>query len=143
MHAKYPRSHSCDQSVARYQLVQSGPLSLLACTGKFLFLIEKKLPQGDAWTQGGFLRLGQPGFWCNSFPLMMFPFFPRARGLLIPDQLEWCNRDILCGTCRNFDISRTGGKVARQGRRSAHAPMAMAHGPVTVEPTGALGLAIR
>ena len=60
---------------------------------------------------GGFLRLGQPGFWCNSFRLMMFPFFPRARGLLISDQLEWCNRDILCGTCRNFDISRTGGKV--------------------------------
>eukprot|EP00963_Diacronema_lutheri_P003186 scaffold270_cov347-Pavlova_lutheri.AAC.1 len=45
----------------------------------------------------------------------MFPFFPRARGLPIPDQLEWSNRDVLCGTCRNIDCSGTGGKVGWAG----------------------------
>eukprot|EP00963_Diacronema_lutheri_P001901 scaffold121_cov356-Pavlova_lutheri.AAC.35 len=51
MHVTYPRSHSCDLSRARHQPVRSGPSSLPACTLEFLLPIEKKLPQGDPWTQ--------------------------------------------------------------------------------------------
>eukprot|EP00963_Diacronema_lutheri_P004410 scaffold332_cov308-Pavlova_lutheri.AAC.1 len=79
-------------------------------------------PSPDRWRSGrweretgGLLQIGSTRILVQLISGDDVPLFSRARGLLIPDQLEWCNRDVLCGTCRNFDCSRTGGKVGWVG----------------------------
>ena len=55
------------------------------------------------------------------------PLFPRARGLLIPDQLEWCNGTSSAVLVEILIFSVLAGRSSGQGRPSAHASMAMAH----------------
>ena len=85
---------------------------------------RKPLP---SFVRRGISAIGSTGILVQLISADDVPLFPRARGLLIPDQLEWCNGTSSAVLVEILIFSVLAGRSSGQGRPSAHASMAMAH----------------